>query len=360
VLYFLSNLPQPAFGSGRFRGFKMKVIKNSMGDIVPFIPVKESNMLTSYWMTYGEYSELEEVFCQRDTEGRLNKAKKYLSEFITEHAVVFVCKLSSDDVVRGKKYKKGTKFRVDSNTRAMNWENGGSNNIPKDVLVIEFSFESFERIRKCYNTFDSISATEANQEKFYGIITGMFNYEPSSKKFRKGQIITALNMASNCFYPETYTSPVISPEVIPGQTFNFIEEIKCLDSLITGDSNWNQTWICAALMALKKYGTKNERLIEGLQRLDKKKSNTMPDVYDGITTIIEEWKENNVFPEKGTRFSQFQELVSWCLYYIDKWMDDKTVKRIGNEWKKTAKKYKDDKVSNLNKLFNIDTTSCVS
>ena len=27
-------------------------------------------------------------------------------------------------------------------------------------------------------------------------------------------------------------------------------------------------------------------------------------------------------------------------------MDDKTVKRIGNEWKKTAKKYKDDKVSN--------------
>ena len=40
----------------------------------------------------------------------------------------------------------------------MNWENGGSNHIPKDVLAIEFSFESFERIRKCYNTFDSISA----------------------------------------------------------------------------------------------------------------------------------------------------------------------------------------------------------
>jgi hypothetical protein len=338
----------------------MKVIKNSMGDIVPFIPIKESNTLTSYWMTYSEYSELEEVFCQRDTEGRLNKAKKYLSEFITEHAVVFVCKLLNDDIVRGKKYKKGSKFRVDSNTRAMNWVNGGSNHIPKDVLVIEFSFESFERIRKCYNTFDSISATEANQEKFYGIITGMFNYEPLSKKFRKGQIITALNMASNCFYPETYTSQVTSPEVIPGQTFNFIEEIKSLDSLITIDSNWNQTWICAALMSLKKYGTKNDLLIEGLQRLDKKKSNTMPDTYDGITTIIEEWKENNFFPEKGTRFSQFQELVSWCLYYIDKWMDDKTVKRIGNEWKKTAKKYKDDKVSNLNKLFNIDTTSCVS
>ena len=57
-------------------------------------------------MTYGEYSELDEVFCQRDTEGRLNKAKKYLSEFITEHAVVFVCKLTNDDVVREKDIKK--------------------------------------------------------------------------------------------------------------------------------------------------------------------------------------------------------------------------------------------------------------
>ena len=333
----------------------MKIIKNNQGNIIPFVPVKESQIIDSYWMSYKDYSELDEVFCQRDSEGRLNKSKKYLFEFIPEHAVVYVCKLTEDDIVKGKKYKKGSKFRVDSNTRALNWESGGSDKIPKDVLVIEYSFNSFERIRKCYNTFDSISSTELNQEKFYGIITGMFNYEPLSKKIKKGQIITALNMASNCFYPETYTSQVISAEVIPGQTFNFIDEIKALDQLITTDSNWNQTWVCAAFMSLKKYGVKNPRLLEGLERLDKKKSNTMPDVYDGITSIIEEWKENTVFPEKGTRFSQYQDLVSWCLYYIDKWMDDKTVKRIGNEWKKTAKKYKDDKVSNLNKIFNIDT-----
>ena len=94
-------------------------------------------------------------------------------------------------------------------------------------------------------------------------------------------------------------------------------------------------------MSMKKYGTGNERLNEGLLRLDGKKANTIPDEWDGITTIIDEWKTDDFLGEKGTRFAQFENQVSYCLYYIDKWMDDKTVKRISNNWKETASKYKD-------------------
>ena len=319
----------------------MPAIKNRMGEIVPFHPVRESGVLDTYWMDYQEYSTIEELYCQRDTEGRYNKAKSYLSKFIPEHAVVTIGVLTKPDSMNGKKYKAGSRFRVDSNTRAYCWGTGGSNEIPQEVLVIEFHFPSFERLKECYDTYDSINATEKNQEKFYGIITGMCNYEPTSKKVKKGVVITALNMASNCFQPEVYSSKAPSTEALPGQTFYFIDEIKAFDQLIKNESNWNQTWTCAAIMSMKKYGTENERLNDGLLRLDGKKANTIPDEWDGITTIIDEWKTDDFLGEKGTRFAQFENQVSYCLYYIDKWMDDKTVKRISNNWKETASKYKD-------------------
>ena len=32
--------------------------------------------------------------------------------------------------------------------------------------------------------------------------------------------------------------------------------------MIKNESNWNQTWTCAAIMSMKKYGTNNDRLNE--------------------------------------------------------------------------------------------------
>ena len=52
------------------------------GTIVPESPIKESNIINHYWMPYNEFATLEEVFCQRDTESRLSKAKKHLSKLI--------------------------------------------------------------------------------------------------------------------------------------------------------------------------------------------------------------------------------------------------------------------------------------
>ena len=190
----------------------LPVIRNKQGDVVPYVSIKESGIIDAYWMPYQLFALLEELFCQRDTEGRWNKAKKYLAKFIPEHAIVVVGKLTKADTMNGKRYKAGSKFRIDSNTRAYNWGIGGSDQIPKDVFVIEFNFPSFARLKDCYDTYDSINATEKNQEKFYGIITGMASYEPQSTKVKKGVIITALNMANVCYQPDVYTSkaPVLS------------------------------------------------------------------------------------------------------------------------------------------------------
>lgn len=332
----------------------LPVIKNKKGDIVPFVSIKESGIIDSYWMPYQVYALIEELFCQRDTEGRWNKAKKYLSYFIPEHVIVVIGVLTKPDTMNGKRYKAGSKFKIDSNTRAYNWEIGGSNQIPKDVLVIEFNFPSFERLKQCYDTYDSINATEKNQEKFYGIITGMCNYEPQSTKVKKGVIITALHMANVCYDENNvYTSKAPTTEAIPGQTFHFLDEIKAFDQMIVNEGSWNQTWTCAALMSFKKYGVSNDRLLEGLDLLDRKASDTRVSVPDGITTIIEEWKTHDKLGEKGTRFSQFEDQVSFCLYCIDKWMKNESIKKLGNNWKETASKYKDQTIISLNTLLNI-------
>tara|TARA_B100001996_G_scaffold18963_1_gene15499 strand:- start:377 stop:1402 length:1026 start_codon:yes stop_codon:yes gene_type:complete len=331
------------------------VIKNPEGNVVPFYPIKESGILEAYWMPYKEYNSLEELFCQRDTENRLNKKKKYLYEFIPEHAVVFTCKLTKDDTVNGRKFKVGHKFRIDSNTRAENWRRGGSDAIPKDVLVIEFSYEDFLRMRKCYDTFDSITSVEATAEKFYGLLVGSCGYQPKSNKIKKGTIVTALNYASHYYTPTEYPNPIGIPvESLLGQIYHFLSEIKTIDSIIN-KGKWPQALLCASIMALKKYGHDNEQLIKGLKNIDAGRSNTEEDYQTGITHIVEEWKardEESVLGKKGTAAKEMKRQISYCCYWIDKWMIEKKGKKVGGDWENTCVRYKDETVTQLTNLFN--------
>ena len=126
-----------------------------------------------YELDYETYSEIPEVYVQRNTEGRLAKRSKQFSTLIEEHIVVHLAKLTENDEVNGIKYEAGSIFKLDSCTRALNWKRGGSDNIPRKLIVIEYSFPTMERIKQSYDTFDSTDATEKNQEKVYGILQGV-------------------------------------------------------------------------------------------------------------------------------------------------------------------------------------------
>ena len=333
----------------------MPVYRND-GDIVPFKPYHNSNIIDSYWMDYDDFAELDEVFCQRNTEGRLSKAQKHLSKLLPEHVVVYVARLTKADTVFGKKYKAGKLWRIDSNTRALNWKRGGSDAIPEQVFVIEYSFDSIDRIRESYNTFDSPDSVERNQEKMYGILSGMYNFTPQSEKLIKGQILTGLNKASNFFYPETWNQYNIRASELPGQVGAFLEEIKALDKIIKVSANWDQALTCAALMALKKYGCYNQKLIDGLIDIDQRACNTKGKKWDGITHIVWEWVNAKMFPDKTTNWTNQNGLnrtVSYVCYWIDKYMSDETGKQAGNSWIDTASKWKDQQVTSLNRVFAI-------
>ena len=333
----------------------MPVYRND-GDIVPFKPYHNSNIIDSYWMDYDDFAELDEVFCQRNTEGRLSKAQKHLSKLLPEHVVVYVARLTKADTVFGKKYKAGKLWRIDSNTRALNWKRGGSDAIPEQVFVIEYSFDSIDRIRESYNTFDSPDSVERNQEKMYGILSGMYNFTPQSEKLIKGQILTGLNKASNFFYPETWNQYTIRTSELPGQVGAFLEEIKALDKIIKVSANWDQALTCAALMALNKYGCYNQKLIDGLIDIDQRACNTKGKKWDGITHIVWEWVNAKMFPDKTTNWTNQNGLnrtVSFVCYWIDKYMSDETGKQAGNSWVDTATNYKDQQVTTLNRVFAI-------
>ena len=331
-------------------------VLNKNKNPVPFRSVEgnEGNgAIDHYFLPYAEYAKLDEVFCQRDTEGRLKKAQKHLSVLRSEHCVVSVALLTEDDEVFGVKYKAGHKFILDSNTRNLNWGKGGSDQIPQEVLVIQYSYDSCNAIRESYNTFDSPDALERNQEKLYGILYGMYRYTPKSRKLKMGQILTGLNKSCNFYFPETYYQTNVKTEVLPGQVGAFIEEIKALDNFMIDKSSWDQALVCAALMALKRYGTDDDKLNEGLQYINDKSANTMGKEIDGISHIVDEWKTDNFFSDKNTKWSVLDRTVSYCLYWIDKYMKDEKGFKPGNGWEKRAEEYKDKPQGSLAKYLKL-------
>ena len=297
-------------------------------------PQYDPNEDISYaYMSYDDFASLPECFVQRDTEGRLNRAKKHLKTLLPEHCIVFLAELTKEDVVEGKTYPAGYVCRLDSNTRALNWSLGGSDRIPSRLLAITFHFDSMERIKMSYNTFDSADAVERTNEKVYGIITGMYRYQPVSDKLKKGQIATGLSQACQLYYPDDFDHNDHKPAVMAGMVGAFFDEIKALDPIMTRKEMWNQTWIASALLMLKHHGCDNEVLLEGLKDLDYGVCDIgRTRVRSGITHITNEWNTNQFFPQKGTTRQLIRPQISFVCYWLDKHMTGQSGSKVGRNW----------------------------
>ena len=161
-----------------------------------------------------EFLNLPEVPCQRNTEARLGKARKYLKKVRPEHCIVHLVRLTQDCEVAGKLYPKGMVFRNDGNTRAMNWEQEGSDYLPEKLVAIIYDYEDLDEIKEAYDCFDSAEATEKNQQKIYGILTGFYDYAPKSEKLTQGQIISGMNKACHLVKPTEWNQTTIKLSLI--------------------------------------------------------------------------------------------------------------------------------------------------
>ena len=275
-----------------------------------------------------KFLAIPEVFCQRDTEIRVKKSEKRLNKLQAEHVVGSVAVLTQEDELDGVRYPAGYEWRVDANTRAKLWEDEKTNEVPEEVLVIKYFFDSIARIQECYWTFDSVDATESTNEAFYGILKTL-GYMPYNSKVKKGQLQTALQFAHNNFYPEKFYAK--NKGELQAMTQRLLPEIEVFDRIVCQNSeSWDQALVCLALHVARVYGKENERAMEGLNRIDKRIAKVGIGVdLDGIDFIVGEWmkpKESRSIPV-GTKWADFGPQMDFLTSCFDKWMKDEKMKR---------------------------------
>ena len=117
----------------------------------------------------------------------------------------------------------------------------------------------------------------------------MFKFSPVSSKLQKGQILSALNKACHFYHPDQFNHSAVKSETLPGQVGVFLAEIRALDKFMMSDV-WDQALTCVGLMALKRYGTDNNKLNKGLQNINDGYCVIQGKQRDGITQIVDEWK----------------------------------------------------------------------
>lgn len=313
--------------------------------------IDQKNMLKNVSikeMYYEDFNRLMEVPMQRNTEERL-KTAKHLRVLRPEHCVVHLVRLTKDCKVKGKLYRKGTLMRVDSNTRAMTWEEGKSDAIPEKVLAIIYDCETMDEVKECYNCFDSSEATEKNQQKLFGVITGMYNYQPKSQRLTQGIILSGLNKACHFMYPDRWNQSSVKAQNLEGMVGPWIADgtLQALDEIMseTNTKGWNQPFISAALMSLKHYGPNDQKLRAAWADIIEERGNFKDADKDGVSHIIYEWMKGKFFKDvsicKDTKWENMNRTVSYILYWIDKYMEDEKLQKVGNGWDTVAVQYKD-------------------
>lgn len=295
-------------------------------------------------LTIEEYLSLDAVPMQRDTESRAKKHKtdKMLKKLSPVHLDVSLVQLMKDSEYYGVLYKKNTRFIVNGNTRKFYWENGLTDFIPEYVSAVVYYVDSMEEVRQIYNTYDSPDATEKTQEKFYGILSGVYKYQPVFSKVQKGEILTSLYYACHLLDPAKYSITDKTPkeELLRFFIGEYLEEIKVFDKLAKLPKQWDAALSCAALMILKRYGNE-PRAIDFLKKVEDRVIDTSQVQQDGVTHVSVEWDKRGgiKFPVRRAAIDSkpggLPQTVPYILYWCEKYIADKKQTQLGSGWDKT-------------------------
>lgn len=300
-------------------------------------------------MSLSEFAKIPPTPFQRDhvQRAKMKKVIESLSKLKIEHLEVAIAELTADAYDDdGNFYPKGSLFISNGNTRLHYWKNGLSDFVPEYVNATVYYKKNMEEVRDHYNTFDSPNAVEANAEKVAGIIRGVHNYQAKSDKVKKGQLLTSLGLACHYLQPSIYdTDKLVNIAHAPVFVSLYIEEIKAFDKICRNSKVWDTALICAALMCFKKYGTKNQKVIDCLRKIDSGhivRSSDGP--YDGVTNITHEWTNYSMFRDRKTSWSKpdnkgnigLKYTTSFALYWIEKYLKDEKGVKPGRGWETTG------------------------
>lgn len=314
------------------------------------------DLITSVWysfipgiaisaMLYSDFVAIPEWITQRNTRNRIKKLSvlDHLRKLFPTHRIVIIGKLNKDDVWEdGRKFKAGSQWILDANTRRLLWEEGKTDKRPDKVLAIRLESDTLIGLRNLYWAYDNPSATELAAE----IVTGIFKsirYVPQTKKFIDGAIVTALSYTVKFHDPTTYgksglwTNPdnpdTMIDEYKRSQTLlavrTYLDTIKAVDELLakTGYNKYfDQTFICSLMLHHIKYGIFSDNIVTLCQSLaenllDEDGDPIVPATPGKGKITAAAWihRENTVhdgsrIPERGKMDGYYQGVPFFCYW----------------------------------------------
>ena len=308
-------------------------------------------------MDIKTFLALSEWITQRNVDNRLKKkgVLDHLSKLFPTHYIVAVGELTENDVWEdGTKYSKGQLFRIDANSRAKMWTLKKSDAVPENVLAIKFSAKTLIELRNIYWAYDNPTAAEQTAEICQGIFKSV-NYEPATKKFKDGAIVTALSYACMFHAKETFGADGLwtNPEddTITLTEFRrtrmllavlkYLDTVKAVDQLLA-ETGYNKQFDATFMTSLFLYHIKKGVFSDNVKYLLKLiAENVLDEDGDPVgiaivkkgkvaasTWIARENGRNHeiIIPDRGKRDGFYQGVPFFCY-----WMD--VVDTNGNEHK---------------------------
>ena len=302
----------------------VKLLNNSEDDHwVPEFP--EIDILS-----IDDFLKLDAVHCQREVmfrQRRIGNLLKDESKRNATQACVQLIEAACDILLpNGDIHKKGERRVADANTRKAVWaadrHRGDTANIPSVVLASIYKASTKEDIERLYYSFDSSQSVEKTTEKITGIC-GSIGLNLQTGFLKKGAFVTPLKYACHVL-PGAGDSLSLEAKIIA-----FKDELAAFDSIHPSKRSgaFDTTAVCGALMALKAYGC-NQQCLDGLRRISEnvRGASSPGNGTDGVTAIIQEWHEYNIFKSRGSCGLTLPLQLDFWLYNFEKFMDNTPVK----------------------------------
>jgi hypothetical protein len=261
-------------------------------------------------MPVEDFMALPPVFCQRTVKFRAPKTKKLLKKkFYLSHLDVAIFE-----------YPNGSRVKGNGNTRDVCWEEfieeGMCELVPEFVNATIYPVANDEEAKALYYTFDSDDSVEKAPDKISGVFFAK-NLIFNNTKLAKGNVGKSLYFASTGRPSNNNPKTTDWFKIVE----DFAEELKAFDG-IDPRKIWDSNLICAALMMLKRHGTKNARLLEALRQINDGVKGAQHPQHgtDGATFILEEWTTYKIFEQRGTDGISFPKQQDFLIYSLEKWM----------------------------------------
>lgn len=286
-------------------------------------------------MATSTFVNLPEVFCQRNTSQRVSKvAKRLATNPLPTHKMVSIGE-----------YPDGKQVILDGNTRRLAWDINPRLQ-PEYVIATIYSVAGDLEAKNIYEALDSPDAVEKGADKMYSAMRMVFTEEEmdafQSKTIGQGRFTSGLRYAVSKLLDKR---PFPSKTGLVGYTKDiqnyadyiqyYKEELKVLDSLLVPKTRGEIKIIAAkfttALILLKKYGTDNEKVLNGLERFISNDFTPAVETngfgkIDAVCWINRYLETDPLFATlKGTNGEQMPKLLNYYLSIFERWMNDVTM-----------------------------------